>query len=51
MGRRGRPILFVTPGPRSRDPDFGRIKNGGEQMNHPEVKHTLLLAPLLELHF
>lgn len=26
MERRGRPIPFVTPGPRPRDPDFGRIK-------------------------
>lgn len=42
-------------------PDFGRIKNGGEQTNGPEKKQTatrialgffvcLFLPPLLELH-
>ena len=42
MGQKDRLIPFVTLAPRSRDPDFKKIKNGREQMNGPEVKQTAM---------
>jgi hypothetical protein len=53
--RKGRLFSFVPLGPRPRNLEFGKIKNGREKMNGPEVEQTdcsqLVLPCLLELYF